>query len=422
MIRQRSDRDIDNALAAWMHDVAPDAAPVLVLEEAFARTMSSPQVRVYPWERLAGRGGRTGTPTRLALAVAAALLVALVAFGSLGGGFGIAPVPRPSASPSPTATPFFSPFPPTPSPSPFPATPITPTASVAVTTPQSLATDGKALWMLTSTGAVQRIDTAKNTVGPRIQTGGTTDLYNGISVDANGVWVTDWDSKMLYRVDPTTSKVTAIPAGLAPKGVLATGSSVWVADTHDGKVFRIDPTTNKIVATVTVGPKGNSGPNWLGSGFDSIWASVPNSASIVRIDPITDTVQATIKVPVEVTPCGSFAFTATDVWTQSCGGQPTMARIDPATNLVAGVIRPAGPASGPVVINGAAWVSLDMRPAIGAYVARLSPEQDAVDFALSPGPDFGGGGDVVVAAGSAWMFDGGHDRILRVPLAGFSPG
>ena len=110
---------------------------------------------------------------------------------------------RPSASPSPTATPFFSPFPPTPSPSPFPATPITPTASVAVTTPQSLATDGKALWMLASTGAVQRIDPAKNTVGPGIQTGGTTDLYNGISVDANGVWVTDWDTKMLYRVDPT---------------------------------------------------------------------------------------------------------------------------------------------------------------------------------------------------------------------------
>jgi hypothetical protein len=98
-----------------------------------------------------------------------------------------------------------------------------------------------------------------------------------------------------------------------------------------------------------------------------------------------------------------------------------MVRIDPATNAVAGVIRPAGPASAPVVINGAAWVSLDMRPARGAYIARLSPEQDAVDFALSPGPDFGGGGDLVVAAGSAWTFDDGHDRILRLPLAGFSP-
>ena len=70
---------------------------------------------------------------------------------------------------------------------------------------------------------------------------------------------------------------------------------------------------------------------------------------------------------------------------------PTMARIDPATNVVAGVIRPAGPASAPVVINGAAWVSVDTRPAAPRYLARLSSEQDAVDLALAPGPDFGVG-------------------------------
>jgi virginiamycin B lyase len=421
MIRQRSDRDIDNALEAWMRDVAPEAVPVPVLEESFARTMSSPQVRVYPWQRLAGRGRWSGTQTRLVLVGTAAALVALIAFGSLGGGIGIAPVPSPSSSPSPSATPFFSPFPPTPSPSQFPATPITPTASVAVVDGQSLATDGKVLWMLTSTGAVQRIDTATNTLGPGIQTGGTTDLYNDIAVDGNGVWVTDWDTTKLFRIDPTTSKVTPIEVGPFLKGVLATGSAVWVAGTHDGKVYRLDPATNKVVAAVTVGPTGNSGPNWLGSGFGSIWASVPNIASIVRIDPKTNKVQATIKIPVEVLPCGSFAFTATDVWTQSCEGRATMVRIDPATNLVGGVIRPGGAASAPVVINGAAWVSLDMRPAISAYIARLSPIQDAVDFALRPSSTFGGGGDLDVAAGSAWVFDGGNNRILRLPLAGFSP-
>ena len=99
---------------------------------------------------------------------------------------------------------------------------------------------------------------------------------------------------------------------------------------------------------------------------------------------------------------------------------PTMARIDPATNVVAGVIRPAGPASAPVVIDGAAWVSLDTRPAAPRYLARLSSEQDAVDLALAPGPDFGGGGDLVVAAGSAWVIDGGNDRVLRLPLAAFT--
>ena len=197
--------------------------------------------------------------------------------------------------------------------------------------------------------------------------------------------------------------------------------SVWVAGTHDGKVYRIDPATNKIVATITVGPTGNSGPNWLGSGFGSIWVSVPNASAIVRIDPITNAVQATIKIPVEVTPCGSFAFTETDVWTQSCGGRPTMARIDPATNHLAGVPRPAGPASAPVLIDGAAWVSVDTAPAVPGYLARLSSELDAVDFAVSPGPTFGGGADLVVAAGSAWVIDGGNDRVLRLPLAGFPP-
>jgi YVTN family beta-propeller protein len=387
--------------------------------------MVARQARTYPWRRPARRSSLPRRLTLLSIAAAAALLVSVLGFGVFGGGSGIgpgpSPTPSPTAKPSPTPIPF-SPFPPTPSPSPFPATPIVPTASVAVVTPQSLATDGKVLWLLTETGSVKRIDPAKNTAGPAIQTGGTTDLYNDISVDANGVWVTDWDTQMLYRIDPTSSKVTAIPIGLAPKGVLATGSAVWVADTHDGKVYRIDPKTNKIVATIAVGPTGNSGPNWLGSGFGSIWTSVPNAATIVRIDPITDTVQAKITIPVEVTPCGSFAFTKTDVWTQSCGGQPTMARIDPATNVVAGVVRPAGAASAPVVIGGAAWVSLDMGPATSGYLARLSAERDAVDLGLAPGSTFGGGGDLVVAAGSAWVIDGGNDRVLRLPLGDFTPG
>jgi YVTN family beta-propeller protein len=293
---------------------------------------------------------------------------------------------------------------------------------VAVVNPQSLATDGKVLWLLTGTGSVQRIDPLTNTAGPTIQTGGTTDLYNGVAVDANGVWVTDWDSTTLFRIDPTTSKVAAIELGLALKGVLATGSAVWVAGTHDGKVYRIDPATNKVVATITVGPTGNSGPNWLASGFGSIWASVPNASAVVRIDPITNKVQATIAVPVEVTACGGFAFTATDVWMPSCGGRPTMARIDPAKNVVAGVVRPAGPASTPAFIDGAIWVSVDTTPAAPGYLARLSAELDGVDLAVSPGPTFGGGGDLVVAAGSAWVIDGGNDRVLRLPLSGFPPG
>ena len=424
MTRRTFDGGIDTALAAWMRGVAPDAVPVSVLEEAFARTMTAPQVRVYPWQRVARRSGRSRRLTLLSLVATAVLLVVALGFGALGGGSVIAPGPSPTPSPtvipSPTAIPP-SPFPATPAPTPFPASPIVPTASIAVLAPQSLATDGKVVWVMSSTGSVQRIDPATNTAGASIATGGPTDLYNGISVDANGVWVPDWDTKTLFRIDPTTSKVAAtIEVGLAPKGVLATGSAVWVADTHDGKVYRIDPRTNGIVATITVGPTGNSGPNWLGTGFGSIWASVPNASAVVRIDPTSNKVQATIHIPVEVAACGGFAFTESDVWMPSCGGRATMARIDPEKNVVAGIPRPDGAASTPAVIDGAAWVSVYTGPAAPGYLARLSPEQDAVDLGLSPGGEFVGGGDIVVAAGSAWVIDNGNDRILRLPLTGFT--
>jgi YVTN family beta-propeller protein len=293
-----------------------------------------------------------------------------------------------------------------------------PTASIAVVKPISLATDGTAVWALSETGSVARIDPATNASGASIQTGGTDGYYQGMSVDANSVWITEWNTASLYRVDRTTSTAVTIDVGLAPKGVLATGSAVWVADTHDGKVLRVDPATNTVVASITVGPAGNSGPNWLGSGLGSIWVGVPNASTVVRIDPITNAVQATIPTPVEVSPCGGFAFTETDVWAESCGGRPTVARIDPATNTVVGVIYQGGLAFTPVVIDGAAWVSVET-PAIPGHLARLSPTEDAVDLALRPGPDFGGGGDLVLAAGAAWVMDVGHDRVLRLPLAGF---
>ena len=414
MTRERSDLDLGGVLGAWMNDAAPASIPVLVLEEAFARTMTASQVRIYPWQRVARRSGRPRRLTLLSLAATAVLLVTVLGFGVIGGGTRVGPSPSPT--PSPTAIP-------SPTPSPFPATPIVPTASVAVGQPQSLASDGTAVWVLTATGVVGRIDLATNTLGAAVSTGATTDLYNGISVDANGVWVTDWDAKTLFRIDSTTSKVAAtIEVGLAPKGVLATGSAVWVADTHDGKVYRIDPATNKIVATITVGPKGNSGPNWLASGLGSIWVDIPNDHSVVRIDPITNAIQATITIPNEATPCGGFAITPAAVWNSGCDGPQAMTRIDPATNEVVTIVALNGHGYNPAVINGVPWVSIDPNPSGPGLLGRISPITNAIDLELAPGSTFGGGGDMVIAAGSVWVIDGGNDRVLRLPLTGFTPG
>lgn len=420
MTRERSDRDLDAAIKAWMSDVAPPAVPTRVLEEAFARTMAAGQVRVYPWERLTRRAHRPGRVTALSLVATAALIVVALGFGVLGGGSGVgpAPSPTPSATPVPSGSPAGSSSPSAAAQVPIP---IVPTASVALVGPTSLATDGKVVWALSGTGLVTRIDPASNTAGPSVQLGATTDLYNGIAVDGNGVWATDSDTSTVYRVDPTTLKVVAKIPVPTPKGVLATGTAVWVAAVHDGAVIRIDPATNKVVATITVGPVGTSGPNWLGSGLGSIWVGVPNASSVVRIDPVTNAIQATIAVAGTTTPCGSFAITAAAVWIPSCDVSSTMARIDPATNTVVAVVDLGGKAYTPAVIDGAPWVSLET-PTVPGALARVAAATNAVDLELSPGGDFGGGGDLVVAAGSAWVIDGGHDRVLRLPLAAFAPG
>ena len=54
-------------------------------------------------------------------------------------------------------------------------------------------------------------------------------------------------------------------------------------------------------------------------------------------------------------------------------------------------------------------------------VIGRTEEGKTVDLELAPSSSFGGGGDLVVAAGSVWVIDGGNDRVLRLPLSGFPP-
>ena len=191
-----------------------------------------------------------------------------------------------------------------------------------------------------------------------------------------------------------------------------------MAHTHDGTVSRIDPATNTVAETITVGPTGNSGPNWLASGLGSIWVNIPNAATVVRIDQVTSAVQTSIAIPTLATPCGGIAVGNDAVWMSSCGGS-TLTRIDPTSNTVTAILDVGG-GSSPRIINGAAWISID-RGADPASIFRIDPATNQFDRALSPGDGFRGGGEMVVAAGSLWIMDGASNRVLRLPLSAFAP-
>lgn len=420
MSEPQTDRIVEQTLTAWMDDVAPDRAPSRLLEGTFARTMKTSQARTYPWHKVGiGALGRPGAGfgARAGLLVLVALVVTALGVGLVAGGLRLvappAPSPSPTLEPVPTASPTSAPLP--------ASIAVTPEAVIPVQRPGWIVTSGSEIWTL-GAGELVRIDPDTDTVTASVTVGGAADLYNDLAANDAGLWATDWDTAELIRVDPTSLEVVArIPAGLAPKGILATAAGVWVADTHDGKVLRIDPATNTIVATITVGPTGNSGPNWLASGLGSIWVNIPNNGTVVRFDPVSNAIQATIQIPATVVPCGGFEFETTVVWVTQCDFRSLTAGIDPATNTVIGTADRVGFGGIPTLVNGGLWVSVDTGDAESGMLVRIDRATNAIDRVLVTDSAFGGGGEIIVAAGSVWVVDGYNNAVLRLPLAAFGP-
>lgn len=412
MTDRRGDRDIEQSLSAWMEGAAPAQAPTRLLEDTFGQTMKTGQVRVYPWDRIRiGPRPSTGagSQTRIVLVLAGALLVVAMVAAITGGGVH---VPASSPSPSPSASGSAPP------PTLPPSTSIAAVATIPVKDLLGFESDGTFLWGL-APGRIDRIDPTKNKVTGSAPLGPVTDLYNGLAVNDAGLWATDWDSAALYRVDKATLKVvTTIPVGLAPKGVLANADGVWVADTHGGAVLRVDPATNKVIATISVGRLGNSGPNWLASGLGSIWTDIPNNGTVARIDAVSGTIQATFEMPFGFIACGGFAIASDAVWVSGCDASAALWRLDPRTNTPVSVVPIPGH-GGPTFIGDALWVSVDGGDASTGMLVRIDPATNTIDRVLLPDAPFGGGGGIVVAAGSVWVSDGYNNVVLRFPLATF---
>ena len=413
-------QEVERALNAWMDGAAPTQVPSRLLEGTFAETMRSKQARTYVWDRIAldRPSGFLGAPLARGLIVVALLAALALALALAGGGSG--PTVAPSGAATPSLPPTLPPIPSVPIPTVLLPAPVSITSDTSLTVPDLVGfeMDGTQLWGLVP-GRIDRIELATGRVTGTVSIGSPTDLFNGIARNDDGLWATDWDNATLYRVDEVTFReVAAIPAGLAPKGVLANADGVWVADTHDGKVLRVDPATNTVIARISVGPTGNNGPNWLASGLASIWVDIPNDRSIVRVDTVTDAVQARLASPDLMTACGGLAIGTNAVWVSGCDASAALGRLDPVTNTPVLAVELPGH-GGPTLIDDKPWVSVDTGGPTGGYLVRIDPATNTIDRVLMPDSPFGGGGGIVVVAGSVWVHDGYNRVLFRFPLAAF---
>ena len=227
MTERKTDRELDAVLDSWMDEVAPDRPPVRLLEETFARTMTSRQARVYPWHKVARALLRStsGSPWAVLIVTVLALVIVAVGLPLAAGGGRLALHRRRKARvrrssrgrlrPSPAFAVVASPSAPDP-------TSVGAEASVDVDKPIGMTSDGQALWVLTEDGRLVRIDPATNEVSDTVALDGPPYLYNGVSADPNGVWATRWSPGIVYHIDPVTRSMTARVETEVAKGVLVT--------------------------------------------------------------------------------------------------------------------------------------------------------------------------------------------------------
>jgi streptogramin lyase len=133
-------------------------------------------------------------------------------------------------------------------------------------------------WVASEDGTVGELEPASGIVTRSIAAGADADFL-GFSPDS--VWVTNYRSEFLRRIDPATGTVAAkldIGGGGA-EGVAFDGSSLWVAMYNAGEILGIDPSNGRVQRRVLVGGK----PRGLTVATGSVWVANSSSGTVSRV-------------------------------------------------------------------------------------------------------------------------------------------
>ena len=133
---------------------------------------------------------------------------------------------------------------------------------------------------------------------------------NGIAVGFGSVWVANYSSGTVSRIDPRTGSSHEIVVGVEKTsgggGYLAPGGpssfafgfgSVWITDPQYGVVYRLDPDTEMITDTMRTGAEGSDYVSGVAIADGAVWVTNPTSMTLVRIDPTTGDIDERIPLP-----------------------------------------------------------------------------------------------------------------------------
>jgi DNA-binding beta-propeller fold protein YncE len=159
-------------------------------------------------------------------------------------------------------------------------------------------------------GALLRIDASTNRVVQRVAVGGSPN----VAAFAGGfLWSTNQDGTVA-PVDPTTGIVagTRISVSTDVDAIAVSPEGVWVSTFYSGTIALIDPATRSVVRKFDL-PGQASGLAFTGG---ALWASEYNRARVVELDPATGKVTRTVAVGAKPR---DLAFDGTSLWVVSEG-------------------------------------------------------------------------------------------------------
>jgi streptogramin lyase len=280
--------------------------------------------------------------------------------------------------------------------------------------PNAVAVGARGVWVVRDGRRVIKLDPATGEIIGRIGAGDElgSERPCGIAVSQNAVWVVTLSGN-LARINPRTNRLSRMIETEQAACVAVGRSGVWVTQPENGQVLRIDPVSNEIVAEVPL----EGFPQGIAVAFGSVWvaaADPPEGANggVSRIDPRSNEVVRTILVP------NLPEFLATGngmVWATSNNG--TVAEIDPRTNQFVSAIRITDGGRTTIAVGGdTVWASEIVETGESAPVTAVNPENGQVEGPVLE--DVGSPLGMAFGAGALWITnydDGTVTRFEPVP-------
>ncbi len=266
--------------------------------------------------------------------------------------------------------------------------------------PTGIASDGEHIWVANfGSDTVSRIDRETGVV-TSFPVG---DQPWGVAYDGTHVWVTNSNSDTVSRLDPATGASTTFPTGARPYGIAFDGTSMWIAENGDDTVSRMDRTTGARTPVAV----GNSPTGVAFDGTD-VWVTNNDSGTVSRVS-TAGVVGATVSV---VAPVG-IATDGFAVWVATADPTDNVVRIGPLPSTAATPYTLSGASElwGIAYDGDELWVADED----GNHVLRfdpLAPETgpSVYSFGIAPVAPRG----VVFDGRNVWVAMSGVDTVIRL--------